>query len=416
MRRNNPWNRLTTRGRVFLLTGPVLAVVGMIVGVVGLLWAGLVLFLLPLISLVVMTGQRLRLSCERAFTHGEMSIGQTLDSHLVVSKKGRMSAGILMFEEALPRALGRRPRFTVNQSRGAWSRDVHYPLHGLERGRFTVGPLLVRSSDIFGLVKLDRQFSLTSEVMVTPRIHPLGSMANIAGGGTSGDHRPQKLGVTGQDDVLVREYRHGDDVRRVHWRSTARRGELMVRREEQAWDPRVAVLVDNRFGAHAGVGREGSMEYAVSCAASIACHFVADAFDASLYDADGILTSSSQAVVGRRHVIATYTDLKASQSIDLFSGINAVTTSTSGQVLVAVLGRISRADADALVRLRRVQSHGLAIVIDVDSFASTVSEHRAEHEAAVGILRTNLWRVVEVTRDTPIPDAWRDLERMGEFV
>lgn len=414
--RTNPWNRLTGRGRAFVIIGPAVAVVAMVAGVIGLLWAGLALFFLPLIALLVMTGQRLRLSCERAFTHGEMSIGQTLDSHLVISKNGRMSAGMLMFEEALPPELGRRPRFTINQTRGTWSRDVHYPLHGHQRGRFTVGPLLVRSSDIFGLVRLDRQFSLTSEVMVTPRIHPLSSMRNVAGGGSSGDNRPQKLGVTGQDDVLVREYRHGDDVRRVHWRSTARRGELMVRREEQAWDPRVSILLDNREGSHAGVGRESSLEYAVSCAASIACHFVADGFDASLYDAGGILTSAAQTQVGRRHVIATYTDVRPTEKRDLFSGIHALGSDTSGQVMVAVLGRLSRADADALVHARRSQSHGLAVVIDVDSFARTRSEFREEHEAAVGILKTNLWRVVEVTRDTPIRDAWRDLERMGEFV
>ncbi|GAA1719117.1 DUF58 domain-containing protein [Propioniferax innocua] len=414
--RRNPWSRLTSRGRVFLITGPALVLTGMLVGVVGLVWAGLVLFLLPIVAFAFMMGSRLRLSCERAFTHGEMSIGQTLDSHLVVSKKGRMSAGILMFEEAMPPELGRRPRFTINQVRGTWSRDVHYPLHGHQRGRFTVGPLLVRSTDMFGMVKFDRQFSLTSEVMVTPRIHPLGSMGNVAGGGTSGDHRPQKLGVTGQDDVLVREYRHGDDVRRVHWRSTARRGELMVRREEQAWDPRVSVLVDNRTSAHAGVGRGNSMEYAVSCAASIACHFVAESFDASLYDADGVMASSTTTQVGRRHIISTYTDLKASDSTNLLTGIGAVSSDTSGQVLVAVLGRITQADADALVRSRRSHSHGLAIVIDVDSFSSTLSEHRTEHEKAVGVLRSNLWRVVEVDRDTPIRDAWKDLERIGEFV
>ena len=158
------------------------------------------------------------------------------------------------------------------------------------------------------------------------------------------------------------------------------------------------------------------MEYAVSCAASIACHFVAESFDASLYDADGVMASSTTTQVGRRHIISTYTDLKASDSTNLLTGIGAVSSDTSGQVLVAVLGRITQADADALVRSRRSHSHGLAIVIDVDSFSSTLSEHRTEHEKAVGVLRSNLWRVVEVDRDTPIRDAWKDLERIGEFV
>lgn len=415
--RRNPWNRLTARGRAFLILGVLLVATAMVIGVTGLLWVGLLLLLLPIVCLVVMTGNRLKLSCERAFTHGEMSIGQTIDSELVIAKSGRMSAGILMFEEALPRELGRRPRFTINQTGGTWTRDVHYPLHGRQRGRFTVGPLLVRSTDVFGMVKLDRQFSMTSEVMVTPRIHPLGFMGNIAGGGTSGDHRPQKLGVTGQDDVLVREYRHGDDVRRVHWRSTARRGELMVRREEQAWDPRVSLLIDNRASSHEGQGRESSLEYAISCAASIGCHFVEDGFDASLFEADGAMTTATQTTqVGRRHVISMFTDLHPSDRADLVGGIGPLGADTSGQVMVAVLGRLTQADADALVRTRRTHSHGLAVVLDVDSFATTISPDRAEHERAVSVLRGNLWRVVEVTRDTPIRDAWRDLERMGEFV
>ena len=410
--RRNPWSRLTVRGRVFLIAGILVVAVAMVMGQGDLVWIGTALILLPIIALLVMSGGRLRLACERAFTHGEMSIGQTLDSFLTVSKKGRGSAGMLMFEEALPRELGRRPRFSINQSGGTWRRDVHYPLHGQQRGRFQVGPLLVRHTDVFGLVKRDRQFSLTSEVMVTPRIHPLTSMSNIGGGGSSGDDRPQRLGITGQDDVLVREYQQGDDVRRVHWRSTARRGELMVRREEQAWDPSVAVLLDNRYSAH-----ESSLEYAVSAAASIACHFVGEGFDATLFDAHrNLIPSAYASTVTRRHIISTYTDVTAASDVDLLQGLHAMSLSTSGHVLVAVLGRMSQADADALVQARRSQSQALAFVLDVDSFATEVSPQRAEHERAVGVLRSNAWRVVEVTRDTPIPDAWSDLERMGEFV
>ncbi len=53
----------------------------------------------------------------------------------------------------------------------------------------------------------------------------------------------------------MREYRLGDDLRRVHWASTARTGDLMVRREEQPWQSRATVLLDTRRMAHAGIGR-----------------------------------------------------------------------------------------------------------------------------------------------------------------
>ena len=62
----------------------------------------------------------------------------------------------------------------------------------------------------------------------------------------------------------MREYRRGDDLRRVHWRSSAHAGELMVRREEQPWQSRATLFVDNRKVAHRGTGAASSLEHAVS--------------------------------------------------------------------------------------------------------------------------------------------------------
>ena len=95
--------------------------------------------------------------------------------------------------------------------------------------------------------------------------------------------------MVGQDDALVREYRQGDDVRRIHWRSTARWGDLMVRREEQAWDPSASIVLDSRASAHAGRGMHNSLEWAISAAASIGIHFLDDGFGIEIYEADGPL-------------------------------------------------------------------------------------------------------------------------------
>ena len=68
----------------------------------------------------------------------------------------------------------------------------------------------------------------------------------------------------GEDDVIPREYRTGDELRRVHWKSTARSGELMVRREEHPWRTRATVFLDTRAVAHRGQGPASSFEWAVS--------------------------------------------------------------------------------------------------------------------------------------------------------
>ena len=85
----------------------------------------------------------------------------------------------------------------------------------------------------------------------------------------------------------MREYRRGDDLRRVHWRSSARVGELMVRREEQPWQSRATVFLDNRAGAHRGQGIASSLEAAVSAAASIAVHLSQRGFTVRLVTATG---------------------------------------------------------------------------------------------------------------------------------
>ena len=78
--------------------------------------------------------------------------------------------------------------------------------------------------------------------------------------------------AAGDDDVIPRAYRDGDELRRVHWRSTARYGELMVRREEQRWQDRAVLILDSRRSAHIGSGPSSSFEFAVSAAASIGVH------------------------------------------------------------------------------------------------------------------------------------------------
>ncbi|MCR8526297.1 DUF58 domain-containing protein, partial [Escherichia coli] len=148
---------------------------------------------------------------------------------------------------------------------------------------------------------------------VTPTIVPLPAIRLAGGGGSTGEARPHRVGVVGQDDALVREYRQGDDVRRIHWRSTARRGDLMVRREEQAWDPSATLILDSRASAHAGRGslhspEQNSLEWAISAAASIAIHFLEDGFSVEIYEADGsmhISGSMGQHSTASRELVVT---------------------------------------------------------------------------------------------------------------
>src|SRR6478735_9933936 len=273
-----PWRLFTTRGHVFVIVGLLVVVAVMVAGQRDVMRIGLLLLALPVIAAVLVARARLRLSCERSVEPPRVALGSPMRGRITLGQEGRLPAGILLLEDSVPAELGNRPRFVVDKADLSWRRVVEYPMLGRVRGRFHTGPLMVRTTDPFGLVQLDRQFTATTEVMVTPEVVPLPLIRTAGGGGSTGEARPHRVGVVGQDDVLVREYRQGDDVRRIHWRSTARLGELMVRREEQAWDPSAPIILDSRARAHAGPGMHSSLEWAISAAGSVAIHFLADGF------------------------------------------------------------------------------------------------------------------------------------------
>ena len=413
------WRLLTRRGRFFVVVGLVALLSAMIAGQRDVMRLALLLLTLPVIAAVLVSRARLRLSCERSVEPAQVTLGSPMRGRITLGQDGRLPAGILMLEDEVPRELGPRPRFLVDKADLSWRREVEYPLLGRVRGRFRTGPLRVRTTDPFGLVQLDRQFVATTDVMVTPQVFPLSALRASGGGGSTGEARPHRIGIVGQDDALVREYRRGDEVRRIHWRSTAHRGELMVRREEQAWDPSARLILDSRGAAHAGQGLQSSLEWAVSATASVALHFLDEGFNVEIFEADGPLqvtgalgqhTSASAELVMSR-----LTDLTPRVTSTLHYAVESAVEDRPGQLVVAVLGRLDAADAHALLRLQRNRAQGLALVMDIDTWSDQppTPRHRAEHELAGQILRDNQWRVVDVPRGMSVPDAWAALEQLG---
>lgn len=413
------WRLLTTRGKFFVIGGLVVVLASMAADQRDVMRLGLLLMCLPVVAFVLVTRARLRMSCERSIEPAQVPLGSPMRGQIILGQDGRLPAGILLLEDTVPRELGSRPRFGVDKADPRWKRTVEYPLLGRVRGRFSTGPLRVRTTDPLGLVQLDRQFAATSDVMVTPTIVPLPAIRLAGGGGSTGEARPHRVGVVGQDDALVREYRQGDDVRRIHWRSTARRGDLMVRREEQAWDPSATLILDSRASAHAGRGMQHSLEWAVSAAASVAIHFLDDGFSVEIYEADGSMRISGSmghhSSASRELVITRLTELRARSATSLGYATETAAVERAGQLVLAVLGRLTAADANALLRIRRNRAQGFALILDVDSFADTpaTESEREQHELAVRILADNQWRVVEVPRGMGVADAWAALEQLS---
>ena len=101
-------------------------------------------------------------------------------------------------------------------------------------------------------------------------------------------------------------------------------------------------------------------------------------------------------------MISRLTDLRARPTTTLHYAVESATVDRPGQLVVAILGRMTAEDANALLRLRRNRAQGLAMVLDVDTFADQPGsdQQRAQHELAARILTDNQWRVIGC------PAAW----------
>ena len=278
---------LTVRGRAFVAAGITAIVCAIVLGQTSLSRVGVLVLALPLVSALFIGRSRYRLALVRTVNPQLVAAGQPASVSLSLANEGRAPSGVLLLEDHLPYVLGTRPRFVLEGIGHGWHRDVTYQIRSDVRGRFEIGPVTVRVKDPFGLVELGRAFRTTVPLTVTPRTVPL---THIPLGGAwtgSGDNRPRAFAMGSAEDVTVREYRRGDDLRRVHWRSSARVGELMVRREEQPWESRATLFLDNRVVAHRGQGIASSLEAAVSAAASIAVHLSKRGFTVRLVTAAG---------------------------------------------------------------------------------------------------------------------------------
>lgn len=100
------------------------------------------------------------------------------------------------------------------------------------RGQFTLGPMTLVGGDPFGLFQSTRQLSATALVLVYPASVPIETFTAMSGDMSGGDSDRRKAQFVTTNAAGVREYQPGDSMNRIHWRSSARRDQLLVKEFE----------------------------------------------------------------------------------------------------------------------------------------------------------------------------------------
>jgi uncharacterized protein (DUF58 family) len=181
------------------------------------------------------------LTVERAVDPERVSRGEPCTHTLTVRLRGRLRPATLVAED---RCGGVPVAVPLVRLRPGHDSAVDYPVPTDRRGVVEIGPLTVTRIDPLALAGTRRRYGGTARVWVHPRVHPL--VAVPVGIARSLDGRIDRVPHGSITFDALREYVLGDELRRVHWRTSARVGELMVREYVDTSLPRMVVLLDAR--------------------------------------------------------------------------------------------------------------------------------------------------------------------------
>ncbi|MEY2566471.1 MAG: hypothetical protein QOE35_1000 [Actinomycetota bacterium] len=256
---------LTRRGWLLGVGAVVLVAAGRILGISELfaLAAGAVALVAGALVYVHLT--RVSLDAQRELHPPRVHAGSPSRVELTVHNRGTRRTPVLGVRD--PFDGGRRwARFLLSPLGVGEQARAAYRLPTERRGVYDLGPLEVHLTDPFGVAAWKTVAAAATQLTVFPHVDVIEPLPQTLGHDphAATDH-PTAIGRGGEDFFALRPYEQGDDLRRVHWPTTAKTGELMIRQDEMPWQGRATVVLDVRRSVHT----PGSLEQAISAAASI---------------------------------------------------------------------------------------------------------------------------------------------------
>jgi len=471
-----PKHLFTTRGWGLLAAGAISLGSAYVMGRRDLLTLAVLLLLLPLVALAGVRVLKPKFQVYREFNPSTVETSSTTTVRLAVARTS-YSTGHVIMEEQLPPRFGQPPafRFPARSASGGTSR-YEYHLRSGKRGQFRIGPVTAEFSDPFGLSLRRHSIDDGDLLTVTPAAVEL-PVTGLAGArGNDGVTATRIRANPSDDDIMTREYRHGDPMRRVHWAATARHGQLMVRQEESVTTPEATLILDQRFSAFAtgngsvfGSHDEDSdlvtsppFEWMVTAAVSIAAHLsernyslrVLDAFggpaflrsrsapdpNAEEFSGAGGLQAIAEGLAaielsGPRHARAEHhrpensagrprseaghTEHPGTAHRDVRTGqapADAADSVFDDRLMDKLAAHRLRGPLLALLgAMTPAEARTLApaAAYGANAFALVVSDSSRSSEDVLEILRQAGWRVAAVTAKTQLASAWSSFDEGG---
>jgi uncharacterized protein (DUF58 family) len=380
------WWPLTLRGTGAAVLAVACFVAANQVGLVELQWFGMLLLALVAGCLLWGYAGRRRAEISRIIAPEAPPAGDDLDVHVRTRVVSAASSPAGHWSDGIPGGLegaatGVFPAVSAGWTSGERTVEVHYRLHAAHRGVHWVGPFAVRFTDPFGLIRRTVELGDLARVVVTPAPVELTSTGAVIGRAGGTQPTPSNRYGQGADDLVARPWAPGDSMRRIHWRASAHRDELMVRQEERETSPEAHVVFDRaveRFSPAATEhpGADPRFETAVTACVSVVTRLVRDGFSVEVVDTDGGLLCEPIAggdETGLVAMLTSFADVRARTE----GPLSALTARLSGDRLgpvVVVTGAVTEAEAASLAPAASHSS--LPVLLAVGSEAGAFAQAR----------------------------------------
>ncbi|MEX1280145.1 MAG: DUF58 domain-containing protein [Acidimicrobiia bacterium] len=327
------------------------------------------------------------ITVDRSLIPSVTQAGGDVRVRLSVTNHGRVPVSTAHLSDPIP-GLGTAGA-TLARLDGRSTAAVPYRLVARRRGIFSIGPAALTVQDPLGLASVTRVAGPRDTLVVHPRLEPMRGVPVVRGRDPSTDAvHPEFASRGGEDFYTIREYRQGDDLRRVHWPTTARIGELMIRQLETPWQSRGLVLLDTRAQVY---DEEAAFETAVRGAASIFDHLRRAGFELDLLAGSTRVRASDPGA--RSRAMEVLAGVTPNPALDVLAVASRLRAGLGGGALIVITGTAD----DRLLRAARL------LASDHASVAVAAVTRAPIGAAAVPGTRTS---VAAIAPDEPWAVTW----------
>ena len=381
----------TRAGWLVALLGVSLGVGGRLLGLVELYVLGALAGGLVVLAVIRLRSRPLGLAVARLVEPERVPCGAEARVELRLTNRSRRPSPALALHDAVSGTQG--ARLLVAPIAPGEATAAAYRLPTNRRGIVSIGPLTVEVIEPLGLARRRRSAAPAAELIVHPIVHPLTALPEPDGTDPhAGSDVSAPVSISGNEFHTLRAYVSGDDIRRIHWPSTARHDQLLVRQDERPRQGLVTVLLDTRAPACT----EQSLDITASVAASVLDSAQRRRELTRLITTGGIDSGFSAGTVHADTILRALAVLTPTRPGTLLAAIETALSRSTRSALVIVSAGFAPSDIGAIALGRRRAGTCTVVVVDPSAWEPSLAESTS-HPVAANVL---------VSHRNPFPRAW----------